>query len=229
VFAYDQQPISGFDGHPALEPGEALKFVVEDPSTGNQSSTWRIWTGKLDDDIYICETRSGGQWKTSLHNDWGQWRVAMTTEAANARNIQRVVIDEQPRKVPDGGWSEGTAILIPCADLRSPSEQIPRDVLRIRTSPTRSATAVRLLLQEKGVTTLKRVEEAFGLGVLKRPNGCVAYVFAEPTSLSSEQHESLEIFRADARNTIPTEHSGGRFVGVLAVDEQRILVDLALS
>lgn len=80
MFAYDQQPISGFDGHPALEPGEALKFVVEDPSTGNQSSTWRIWTGKLDDDIYICETRSGGQWKTSLHNDWGQWRVAMTTE-----------------------------------------------------------------------------------------------------------------------------------------------------
>jgi hypothetical protein len=85
------------------------------------------------------------------------------------------------------------------------------------------------LLQEKGVTTLKRVEEAFGLGVLKRPNGGVAYVFAEPTSLSSEQHESLEIFRADARNTIPTEHSGGRFVGVLAVDEQRILADLALS
>ena len=87
----------------------------------------------------------------------------------------------------------------------------------------------RLLLPEKGVTTLKRVEEAFGLGVLKRPNGGVAYVFAEPTSLSSEQHESLEIFRADARNHIPTEHSGGRFVGVLAVDEQRILVDLALS
>jgi hypothetical protein len=138
-------------------------------------------------------------------------------------------MDEQPRKVPDNGWSEGTAILIPCADLRSASEQIPRDVLRIRTSPTHLATAVRLLLQEKGVTTLKRVEEAFGLGVLKRPNGSVAYVLAEPTSLSSERHESLEIFRADARKTIPAEYSGDRFVGVLAVDEQRILVDLALS
>jgi len=109
----------------------------------------------VEDDIYICETRSGGQWKTSLHNDWGKWRVAMTTEAANTRNIQRVSWMNSRGKFPITD-ERGTAILIPVADLRSASEQIPRDVLRIRTSPTHLATAVRLLLQEKGVTTLKR-------------------------------------------------------------------------
>lgn len=107
VFAYDQQTISGIDGRPPLPSGAALKLLVDDPFTGNRSSTWRIWPGKNVDDVYICETKSGGQWKTSLHNDWGKWRVAMTTEAANARGIQRPVISEQERRVPVGGWTRG--------------------------------------------------------------------------------------------------------------------------
>ena len=68
------------------------------------------------------------------------------------------------------------------------------------------------------------------MGVLERPNGGgTVYVFAEPVSLNSEQHQSLAMIRSDARRAMPPEHSNGRFVGLLAVDEQRILVDLALS
>ena len=100
AFAYEGQMICGLDGQPPLRPGKPLKFVVEDPATGNRSSTWRIWTGKARDDVFVCETESGGEWKTSLHNDWGKWRIAMTTEAADRRDIARVVLSEQDRPVP---------------------------------------------------------------------------------------------------------------------------------
>ena len=229
MFAYEQQVISGADDRSPLPSGKSLKFLAEDPSTGNRSSTWRIWTGKNVDDVYICEEKSGGEWKTSLHNDWGKWRIAMTKEAADDQGIQRSVLSEQARRMPVGGWSEGTAVLIPCADLQLSSESIPNDVIRIPTSPTHSAVGVRLLLQEPGTTTYQPIQEAFGLGVLMRHNGGAVYVFAEPVAFSYEQHESLAAFRSDARRSFLPEDRDGRFVGILAIDDQRFLVDLALG
>lgn len=229
MFAYDQQVISGADGRPPLPSGKPLKFLVEDPSTGNRSSTWRIWTGKKADDVFICEEVSGGQWKTSLHNDWGKWRIAMTREAAENQGIQRPILSEQARPMPVGGWSEGTTLLIPCADLRPSLESIPNEAIRIPTSPTNSAVSVRLLLQEPGITTYQSIENAFGFGVLIRPNDGVVYVFAEPFSLSYEEHESIAEYRTDVRRSVPPESRDRRFVGVLAIGDQRLLVDLALD
>lgn len=228
MFAYEKQLIPGLDGHPPLPPGKGLKFVVEDPATGNRSSTWRIWTGKTADDVYICEVESGGEWKTSLHNDWGKWRVAMTSEAAHQRGIPRAVLTAQERPVPeDDGWSEGVALLIPCSDLRPSSEPIPGGVIRVPTTPSHSAIGVRLLLQEHGSTTFTGLEGAFGIGVLVRPNGGAVYVVAQLTSLRRELIASLAVIRSDARSAVP---SGARYVGVLVGDEeQQILVDLALS
>lgn len=229
MFSYGQQVISGGDNRPPLRSGKGIKFLVEDPSTGARSSTWRIWTHKNVDDVYICETKSGGQWKTSLHNEWGTWRIAMTREAARDQGIERSVKSEQEKPMPVEGWSEGTAILIPCVDLRPSSELIPNDVIRIPTSPTHSGVGVRLLLQEPGIANCQLIQEAFGLGVLMRSNGGVVYVFAEPVAFSSEQHESLAAFRSDALRSVPPEHRDDRFVGILAVVDQRFLVDLALS
>ena len=227
VFAYEAQLIPGLGEHPPLPPGKGLKFVVEDPATGNRSSTWRIWTGKTTDDVYICETESGGEWKTSLHNDWGKWRVAMTSDAARTKAIPRVVLTEQERRAPGGdGWSEGVALLTPCSDLRPSSEPIPVAVIRVPTTPSHSAIGVRLLLQEHGSTTYTRLDDGFGIGVLVRPNGGAVYVVAQPTSLKRELIESMATTRSDARSASP---SGTRFVGVIVADEeQQILVDLAL-
>ena len=229
VFSYDQQVISGADDRPPIPSGKGLKFLVEDPSTSKRSSTWRIWTGKNVDDVYICETKSGGQWKTSLHNDWGKWRIAMTKEAADDQDIQRPVLNEQERRMPVEGWSEWIAILIPCADLRFSSESIPNHVIRIPTSPAHSAVGVRLLLQEPGTVTYQPIQEAFGVGALMRSNGGAVYVFAEPVALEYEQHESLAKFRNDARRSVPPEYRDGRFIGILAMDDQHALVDLALG
>jgi hypothetical protein len=226
AFAYEGQVISGQDGQPPLRPGKPLKFVVEDPATGNRSSTWRVWTSKTADDVFICETESGGEWKTSLHNDWGKWRIAMTTEAADRRDIARVVLSEQDMPVPGAdGWAEGTALLIPCPDLRPSSGKLSDDVVRVPTSPSHSAIGVRLLLQEPGSSAFTSLDNAFGLGVLERPNGGTLYVVAQTTFLSSELITSLAAIRADVRTTAP---DAGRYVGILAGDDQRILVDLAL-
>ena len=188
-----------------------------------------MWTNKNVDDIYICEEKSGGQWKTSLHNDWGKWRIAMTKEAAEGQGIERFVLSEQVRPIPVDGWSEGIPLLIPCADLRPSKESISSDVIRIPTSPTHSAVTVRLLLQEPGITTYQPIQKAFGLGVLVRPNGGAVYVIAEPVSLSFAQHKNLAAFRSEARESVPIEHRDGRFVGILAIDDRRFLVDLALG
>ena len=226
MFAYGDQAISGLDDRPALPPGSPLKFVLEDPSRGNCSSIWRVWTGKSTDDVYICETETGSEWKTSLHNDWGKWRIAMTTEAANRDGIHRVILSEHERVIPAAdGWSEGTALLIPCSDLRPPPRPIPDEVIRAPTSPSHSAIGVRLLLQEPGSTTYTRLD-GFGLGVLERPNGGGVYAVAQTTSLNRDLIASMAKIRADARVGAP---DAGRFVGILASDKQRVLVDLALS
>jgi len=179
--------------------------------------------------VYICEVKSGGQWKTSLHNKWGKWRIAMTKEAADNQGIQRTVLSEEVSQVPVGGWSEGTTILIPYAGLRLSSESIPNDVIRIPTSPPHSAVGIRLLLQAPGIIIDEPIPESFDLGVLMRPNGGTAWVIAESVSLGCEQHESLAAFRIDARRSVPPEHRYGRFVGILAIDDRRFLVDLALG
>lgn len=82
MFDYEAQLNSGQNDRPALAPGKSVKFVVEDPATGNRSSTWVIKTGKTKDDVYIFETEAGGKWKTSLHNDGGVWRIAMPTPSS---------------------------------------------------------------------------------------------------------------------------------------------------
>jgi hypothetical protein len=227
VSAYESQAISGLDGRPALSPGKALKFVVEDPATNNCSSIWRIWTGKSVDDVYLCETETGGEWKTSLHNEWGRWRIAMTSEAANRDGVSRVILSEQDRVAPTAdGWSEGTALLIPCSDLRPPTSPIPDKVVRAPTSPSHSAIGVRLLLQEPDSATYTKLDDGFGLGVLERPNGGGVYVVAQTTSLSRDLIASMAEIRAKAR---VGASEAGRYVGILASDEQGILVDLALS
>lgn len=68
------------------------------------------------DDVYLCESVTGGDWKVSHHNEWKS-RIAMTKERAESDGVDRVVAVEW-RDEPEHGWSEGAGLLIPCAYLR---------------------------------------------------------------------------------------------------------------
>jgi hypothetical protein len=230
VTDYEVQAIRGVDDVPPAKPGQAIKFMVVDPATGNQSSTWRVFTGKRTDDVYLLEVVSGPTWKTSHHNDGEVWRVAMTSEAADQRHTARVVIDEWPRMPPQEGWSEGVTVLVPSAYLRSSEAQVDSSVVRIPTSPEHSAVAVRLLFAESGTESYIELSRALPVGVLSRPHGGAVYLVAEAVALNSKQHNSLAALCENARESVLAgDNPSGRFVGVLEAGEHRFLVDLTVK
>jgi hypothetical protein len=121
----------------------------------------------------------------------------------------------------------------PWSDLPRPPylarDLISRPVIRVPTSPSYSAIGIRLLLQGPDSATSTLVDDAFGIGVLERPNGGTVYVVAQTTSLKGELFQSLTALRTGAREEATPVHANGRFVGILARDDQRILADLSLA
>ena len=140
----------------AVAPGKGCRFAVVDPLTGNCSSTWRVWTGRNVDQVYLMEMETGPLWKVSLHNEPGHvtgkpaWRIAMTKEEAQNQGIERPVIDHWIPEQPDDGWIEGPGVLIPFAYLRQLSEPLPPSVVQIRSSALCSGYSVRLFLEQAG-------------------------------------------------------------------------------
>jgi hypothetical protein len=213
-----------------MAPYDPLKFVVVDPTTKNRSSVWRVWTAKKKDDVYLAELTTAPTWKVSHHLGGGVLRIAMTNEAARLLGTERTAISSWPWAPPPDGWSEGVTVLVPSADLRPQVEQIDTTVIQVPVSPGHSAVGVRLFFQEPSATQLRGFSAAFGVGALSRPTGGCAYLFAEPVALDARQHDALAAFRADARERSATQgEMPDRFVGVLQVEEHRVLVDLALD
>lgn len=92
-----------------------------------------MWTGKKVDDVYLCESVTGGEWKVSHHNEWKS-RIAMTKVRAKSDGVDRVVAVEW-RDEPERGWSKGAGLLIPCAYLRGSENPLKSSVVQIPPSP----------------------------------------------------------------------------------------------
>jgi len=104
-----------------------LRFAVVDPSTDHRSAIWRAWTGKKVDDVYLCDSVTGRDWKVSHDNEW-KWRIAMTKECAAAGGNERfVIVDWRDRQKQ--GSIEGAVLLIPCAYLRSSNAPVAESVV----------------------------------------------------------------------------------------------------
>lgn len=212
----------------SLAVGKPLRFTVVDPATGARSATWRVWTGKNVDDVFLCESVTGGDWKVRHHNEWN-WRIAMTRERAQADDVQRVVVVEW-RDLPNRGWSEGAGVLIPCAYLRRSDEPLPDSVVQIPSSPSQSCVRVRWLFQEPGAVGV-RFGPAFPVGVLDRKGGGRVYVLADAVSVSERTHREMAAVCDEARaerspdETYPTS----RFIWVVRLGNQPVQVDLSVD
>lgn len=171
-----------------LALGKPLRFAVRDPLTGHRSASWRVWTGKNVDDVYLCESVTGGDWKVSHHSEWN-WRIAMTKERAQAEGTERAVIIEW-RDRAERGWSEGAGLLIPSAYLRPSQDPLPPSVVQIPPSPAHSCMRVRLLFEEPGAVGVG-FGSGFPVGLLNRLGGGRVYVLADPISLSARTHREL--------------------------------------
>lgn len=219
-----------------LAPGKGRRFSVVDPGSGKRGSTWRVWTGKNVDQIFIMEMATGPVWKVSLHNELSRttglpaWRIAMTNEAAADQGFERVVIDDWIPEEPISGWVEGVGILIPFSHLRAETEPLHTSVLQVPSATACSGYAVRLFLEGADA-----VGTAFPPGrpvmVMKRSNGGRAYVLATPVALAARQYEAFDTMCDEARASRSDDLSSpsDRFVGVVRIREQRVLVDLSVS
>lgn len=219
-----------------LAPGKGRRFSVVDAGSGKRSSTWRVWTGKNVDQVFIMEMATGPVWKVSLHNELSRttglpaWRIAMTKEAAQDQSIERAVIDDWIPEVPISGWLEGVGILIPFSHLRAEAEPLHPSVLQVPSSTACSGYAVRLFLEQAGA-----VGTAFPPGhpvmVMERSNGGRAYVLATPVDLAARQYEAFDAMCDEARagRSNDVTYPSDRFVGVVRFREQRVLVDLSVS
>ena len=218
-----------------LAPGKGRRFSVVDPGSGERGSTWRVWTGKNVDQIFMMEMATGPVWKVSLHNELSRttglpaWRIAMTKEAARDQGIERVVIDDWAPEHPISGWLEGVGILVPFSYLRAATEPLDPSVLQVPSSPACSGYAVRLFLAEADA-----VGTAFPPGhpvmVMDRSNGGIGYVVATPVDLAARQYEAFDAMCGEARagRSDDLTYPGDRSVGLLGIREQRVLVDLAV-
>jgi hypothetical protein len=229
VTTFETQRITGYEGVTPTAPGEPVKFVVVDAYTSSRSSTWRVWTGKRRDDVFLCEVVSGSEWKLSHHNVWGRWRLARTQEAAARAGEERQVIGEWPRAEQQEQRSEGVSVLVPCSDLRAMECPMGQNIVQVPTSSSYSGVFVRFFFEEAGESLIREVSDSFPVGVLVRPNGGCVYVVAQPMSLSRTEHETLEDVREYARRCIPSDTEWRRFVGVVEIERQPTLVDLALD
>ena len=213
---------------PPMPLGNPLRFAVVDPLTDNRSATWRVWTGKKTDDVYLCESVTGGDWKVTHHNEW-KWRIAMTKERAEADGVDRVVVVEW-RDRQERGWSEGAGVLIPCAYLRPSQDPLPPSVVRVPPSAAHSSVRVRLLFEEPGAVGV-RFGHGFPVGVLDRLGGGRVYVLADPVTLSGRTHREMAAACDEARaGRSPTQtYPTNRFVWVVRLGEQPVQVDLTVD
>jgi hypothetical protein len=221
---------------PALAPGKGRRFAVADPLTGKRFSTWRVWTGRNVDQVYLMEMETGPVWKVSLHNEPGRlsgeaaWRIAMTREEAESLGVERRVIDHWIPQQADGGWIEGVGVLIPFAYLRQMTYPLPPSVVQVPSSAACSGYSVRLFLEEIGAVGIA-FPPGLPVAVIERCTGGRVYVLATPIQLSARQYEAFDLLieRARRERSDSLSYPTDRFVGVVRMETQRVLVDLTIT
>jgi hypothetical protein len=213
-----------------LTVGKGLKLVAQDLRTNRFSSTWLVKTSKNHDDTYLAEMTSSGVWKTSHHNEGGAWRTAMTREGAVELGVERQVADEWPQPVSVDGWTEGVSVLIPKRYLGVLSKDLKANVVVVPMSDDHNGIVIRIFFEDSDAVTAG-FPAAFPIAVLDRTNDGLTYVLAEPVLIEEPQLRSFEAMCHSAREHIPREQlqERNRFVGLGAMDERRLVIDLCVD
>ena len=213
-----------------LPAGKGVKLSAQDPTTGLHSSTWLVKTSRNHDDVYLAEVTSSGVWKTSHHNEFGVWRIAMTSEGAVELGVERQVASSWPMPTADDGWMEGVAVLIPKQYLGPLTNNLSSNVVVVPMSPNHNGIVVRSFFEEPDAISAA-FPSAIPIAVLDRFGGGQVYVLAEPVEIEPPQLREFETMCAEAHQLIPLDQlrKQNRFVGVGRMDERRLVVDLCVD
>lgn len=222
---FDRMQLPPFDSTP-LPAGQGVRFLVSDLEHETRSATWKVWTSRNHDDVYVLELATGKDWKVSHHLGTGIMSVAMTSEAAAQSSTPRVSIDRWTHLSPEDEWREGAAILFPRQYLLFDDSSIESDTHCVPTVSGSNAVIIRLAFEEEHAQPIK-LHDSLLVTTIERSSGGRVHVVAQPFQMSRQLEQSCEAFRMEFRQSIPAAamEKPARFVGVLATPEHRLLVD----
>ena len=141
---------------PAIKAGSTLRFRIEDPSRGIESSTWSIVGSKKSGDLYFSSREIMRDLKLSLHGS-GITRMAWTAAAADSRvapGADRVLSRWSATDCLPNGWALVLRLSIPDSALSPILPPLPerprRPTVTLPAAGPGRTIEVRVLLGEPG-------------------------------------------------------------------------------
>jgi len=179
---------------PAMKAGSTLRFRVEDPMRGIESSTWSIVGSKKSGDLYVSGREIMGDLKLSLHES-GITRMAWTAAAAASRvapDADRVFsrwtgVDSLPN-----GWALVLRLSIPDSALSPILPSLPerprKPTVTLPAAGPGRTVEVRVLLAKPGAGGIRLEGELEEVGRMMLGDGTKVFVTAwsYPTTPATE-------------------------------------------
>lgn len=111
-----------------LPPGGTVRLAVGS-SSGPRSSTWRVWTSKNADDVYVAARSTAGVMKASLHES-GSWQYGFINGPkavawVQDRGSRHLDLWQKPPEFGPG-FTRAYMIAVPYSELR-PWPESPRE------------------------------------------------------------------------------------------------------
>ena len=121
-------------------------------------------------------------------------------------------------------------MLIPFSHLRPEVEPLSQSVVQVPAVEACSGYSVRFFLEDVGAIGMT-FPPGLPVAVIDRCTGGRLYALATPALLAERQYDAFDAMCDDARRGRPEDldYPTDRFVGVVRMEKQRVLVDLSLA
>lgn len=187
-----------------MKPGNTLRFRVEDPQRGVESSTWILVGAKKSGDLYFAGREIMGDVKLSLHES-GITRMAWTSAAATERlepGADRVLSRWKDVEALDNGWSVVLRLSIPDSSLSQILPPLPgrrrKATVTLPAAGPRRSVHVRVLLGAPDSGGLRLEGEMLEVGRMVLGDGSKVWVTAWDHETTAEAEAQLVDIRARA-------------------------------
>lgn len=185
-----------------MKPGSTLRFRVEDPQRGVESSTWSLVGAKKKGDLYFGGREIMAELKLSLHES-GITRMAWTSAAATGRlepGADRLLSRWTDVEDLGNGWSLVLLLTIPDSSLSQIlpplPEQPPKATVTLPAAGPGRTVQVRVLLGTPDSEGLQLNGEKLEVGRMVLGDGSKVWVTAWYHETTAEAEAQLVDVRA---------------------------------
>jgi hypothetical protein len=189
---------------PAMKAGSTLRFRVEDPTRGIESSTWSLVGSKKSGDLYFGGREIMGDLKLSLHGS-GITRMAWTEAVAGSRvapDADRVLSRWTAVESLPNGWVLALRLSIPDSALSPILPPLPegpsKPTVTLPAAGPGRTVEVRVLLGRPGCGDIRLEGELEEVGRMVLGDGTKVFVTAWSHPATAATEAQLSKVRARA-------------------------------